>query len=186
MHVIFVYFVHGGFRTKIKCMRKVQSRSENPQRSATVRKFHAYERSESPGYENWVRTKYSGFTVANISGSAVGHTAWSIGITWQSGILLITLKDCTLHTKFFSSEFLFSFLFFFYTDLSQNVTKRGYVSISILVLQSKVKRYFVCELLRNSFWSQWGLFIKSSRAKRRGTPKSARNIEYIVHAVKWM
>ena len=52
MHVIFVYFVHGGFRTKIKCMRKVRSKSENPQRSATVRKFHAYERPESPGYEN--------------------------------------------------------------------------------------------------------------------------------------
>ena len=52
MHEIFVYFVRGGFRTKIKCMRKVQSKSENQQRSATVRKFHAYERLESPGYEN--------------------------------------------------------------------------------------------------------------------------------------
>ena len=63
MYVIFVYFVRGGFCTKIKCMRKVQRKSENPQESATVWKFHAYERSESPGYENWVRTKYSGFTV---------------------------------------------------------------------------------------------------------------------------
>ena len=63
MHVIFVYFVRSGFRTKIKCTRKVQSKSENPQQSATVRKFHAYERLECPGYENWVRTKYSGFTV---------------------------------------------------------------------------------------------------------------------------
>ena len=63
MHVIFVYFVRGSFRTKIKCMRKVQGKSENPQRSATVRKFHAYKSSERPGYENWVRTKYSGFTV---------------------------------------------------------------------------------------------------------------------------
>ena len=63
MHVIFVYFVCCAFRTKIKCMRKVQSMPENLQRSATVRKFHACERSESPGYENWVRTKYSGFTV---------------------------------------------------------------------------------------------------------------------------
>ena len=62
-HVIFVYFARGGFRTKVKCMRKVQNKSENLQQSATVRKFHAYERSESPGYENWVRTKYSGFTV---------------------------------------------------------------------------------------------------------------------------
>ena len=43
MHVIFVYFVHGGFRTKIKCMRTVQSKSENLQRSATVRKLSAYE-----------------------------------------------------------------------------------------------------------------------------------------------
>ena len=43
MRVAFVYFVRGGFRTKIKCMRKVKSKSENPQRSATVRKFHAYE-----------------------------------------------------------------------------------------------------------------------------------------------
>ena len=63
MHDIFVYFVHGGFRTKINCMRKVHSKSENPQRSVTVRNFHACEQSESPGYENWVRTKYSGFTV---------------------------------------------------------------------------------------------------------------------------
>ena len=43
MHVIFVYFVRGGFCTKIKCMCKVQSKWENSQRSATVRKFHAYE-----------------------------------------------------------------------------------------------------------------------------------------------
>ena len=62
-HVIFVYFVRGGFRTKIKCMRKALSKSENPHRSATVRKFYAYEKSESLGYENWMCTKYSGFTV---------------------------------------------------------------------------------------------------------------------------
>ena len=72
MHDIFVYFVRGGFRTKLKCMRKVQSKSENPQRSATVRKFHAYERSESPGYENWVRTEYSGFTVHDSEVSWMG------------------------------------------------------------------------------------------------------------------
>ena len=41
-HVIFVYFVRGAFRTKINCMRKVQCKSDDPQRSATVRKFHAY------------------------------------------------------------------------------------------------------------------------------------------------
>ena len=28
MHFIFVYFVRGGFRTKIKCIQKVQSKSE--------------------------------------------------------------------------------------------------------------------------------------------------------------
>ena len=63
MHVIFVYFVRGGFCTKIKCMRKLKSKSENLQRPATVQKFHAYERLESPGYKKWVRTKYSGCTV---------------------------------------------------------------------------------------------------------------------------
>ena len=67
MHVIFVYFVRGGFRTKIKCVRKVQSKLENPQWSATVRTFHAYERSESRGllsayeifwiYSTWVGTE---------------------------------------------------------------------------------------------------------------------------------
>ena len=52
-HVIFKFFVCGGFRMKIKYMEKVQSKSGNKQRSATVRKFHACERtSESPGYKN--------------------------------------------------------------------------------------------------------------------------------------
>ena len=48
MHSIFVYFVRGGFRTKIKCTLKIQSKAENPQRSVAVRKFHAYERSGVP------------------------------------------------------------------------------------------------------------------------------------------
>ena len=43
MRFVFVYFKRGGFRTTIKCTRKVQSKSENPQRSATVRKLSAYE-----------------------------------------------------------------------------------------------------------------------------------------------
>ena len=66
MHFIFVYFVRSGFRTKIKCILKIQSKSANPQRSAAVRKFHAYERRGSQGYENLVRTKYSGFTVCTL------------------------------------------------------------------------------------------------------------------------
>ena len=66
MHVIFVYF--GGFHTNIKCARKIHSKSENPHRSATVWKFHAYERLESLGYENCVHTKYSGFAVELING----------------------------------------------------------------------------------------------------------------------
>ena len=48
MHFIFVYFVRGSFRTKIKCKLKIQSKSENPHPSAAVRKFHAYERSGGP------------------------------------------------------------------------------------------------------------------------------------------
>ena len=48
MLFIFIYFVRGGFRTKRKCIRKIQSKSENPQRSVAVRKFHAYKRSGVP------------------------------------------------------------------------------------------------------------------------------------------
>ena len=48
MHFIFVYFVRGSFRTKIKCIPKIQSESENPQRSAAVRNFHVYERLGVP------------------------------------------------------------------------------------------------------------------------------------------
>ena len=54
MHCIFVFFVRGCFRTKIECMRKVQSKSKNLQRPATVRKFHAYERSEIPSIQKLV------------------------------------------------------------------------------------------------------------------------------------
>ena len=53
MHFIFVDFVRGGFCTKIKCTRKIQSKSENPQRPAAVRKFHAYERSEVPNLQKF-------------------------------------------------------------------------------------------------------------------------------------
>ena len=48
---IFVYFVRGGFRTKIKCVRKLKSKSEhagNLQSPATVRKFHAYGKVGEP------------------------------------------------------------------------------------------------------------------------------------------
>ena len=54
MHFIFAHFVHTSFHTKIKRIRKVQSESENPQRSAAVQKCHAYKRSEVPAYENLV------------------------------------------------------------------------------------------------------------------------------------
>ena len=53
----FVYFVRGGFRAKIRCIRNAKSKSENSQRSKTVRKFHAYERLEIPDIRNLVRTK---------------------------------------------------------------------------------------------------------------------------------
>ena len=45
-HFIFVYFVHGGFRTKMKCVLILQNKAENLQRLAAVRKLHAFERSE--------------------------------------------------------------------------------------------------------------------------------------------
>ena len=34
---------------KIKCVLKIQSKSDNPQQLVVVRKFHAYERSGVPG-----------------------------------------------------------------------------------------------------------------------------------------
>ena len=48
IHVIFVYSVRGGFRTKIKCIRKVRSKWKNPQQSTAVRKFRVYERLVVP------------------------------------------------------------------------------------------------------------------------------------------
>ena len=91
MHFIFVYFVRGGFRTKIKCTLKFQSKSENLQRSAAVRKFHANERSGSQGYENLVRTKYSGFTVQHLTCFFYWHLFSLLfhvnKVIWDPGIL---------------------------------------------------------------------------------------------------
>ena len=94
--LLFSYFVRGGLRTKIKCMRKVQSKSENPQRWATVRKCHAYERLESLGYmcENWVRTNYSGFTVSwtvrKVTWFSISYKAHCVKRPWQNVSLLHT------------------------------------------------------------------------------------------------
>ena len=51
MHFIFLYFVRGGLRTKIKCALKGRSKSENLQRSVPVQKLHVYERSEVPSVQ---------------------------------------------------------------------------------------------------------------------------------------
>ena len=83
MHFIFVYFVHGGFCTKIKCILKIQSKSETPQRSAAVQKFMHTKGRGSLGYENLVRTKYSGFTVS----------------------LCVCVRDCALSTHRCMSTF---------------------------------------------------------------------------------
>ena len=47
---------------KVKCIQKAQNKSQNPQRSAAVRKFHANQRSV-PTYNNLVHRNYFGFTV---------------------------------------------------------------------------------------------------------------------------
>ena len=52
---------------------------KNPQRSATVRKFYAYERWERTGYENWVRTKYSGFTVFGAESQLLNNIRTRLG-----------------------------------------------------------------------------------------------------------
>ena len=60
---------------------------------------------------------------------------------------------------------------------NDRATKGGGVCIYI---STKIS----CTLRHDLNNPKWGLFIKSSRAKRWGTPKSARNIECIGHAVK--
>ena len=55
---------------------------ENLQRSATVRKFHAYERSESPGYENRGRTKYSGFTACLFIAGSTNCVQLGVACGW--------------------------------------------------------------------------------------------------------
>ena len=78
----------------------VQGKSENPQRSATARatvqKFHAYERLESPGYENWVRTKYSGFTVVCIP---IAGLASATSFSHSNAILVLILASVRNHGK---------------------------------------------------------------------------------------
>ena len=72
MHFIFVYFVHGGFRTKIKCILKIESKSENPQRPAAERKFHAYERSGVPRIR-----KFNAYIIFWIYSKKIKRKSWS-------------------------------------------------------------------------------------------------------------
>ena len=73
MHFIFVYFVRGGFSTKIKFTPKAQSKAENPQWSAAVRKLHAYERSEVPNIR-----KFSAYEIFRIYSTIQSHTKISV------------------------------------------------------------------------------------------------------------
>ena len=62
MHFIIVYFACGSFRTKIECVLKGQSKSENPGSGLRLyENFIFTEGRRSPTYENLVHTKYSGF-----------------------------------------------------------------------------------------------------------------------------
>ena len=65
LRFIFVYFVCGGFRTKIKCVLRLnlQSKAQNPQRLAAVREVHSYERSEvtSKGRRSPANEKFSAY-----------------------------------------------------------------------------------------------------------------------------
>ena len=77
MHFIFVHFVRGGFRTKIKCILKIESKSENPQRSVVVRKFHAYERSGVPRIRKF--SAYEIFWIYSMVKSSRAQVLGSIG-----------------------------------------------------------------------------------------------------------
>ena len=64
--LVFSYISHVaafGFRTKKNTCERSKQVRESVQRSASVRKFHAYDRLEVPSIQNLVHTKYSGFTV---------------------------------------------------------------------------------------------------------------------------
>ena len=63
MHFIFVYFVHGGFRTKIKCILKCKASQRIRTGQRLYENFMRAKGGNSPTYENLVHTKYSGFTV---------------------------------------------------------------------------------------------------------------------------
>ena len=84
MHFIFVYFVRGGFLTKIKCILKAQCKSKNPQRSVAVQKFHAYERSEVPKIKTF--SAYEIFWI------------YRTGF-WNEIVHSTSIKQVTMHSK---------------------------------------------------------------------------------------
>ena len=89
MPFIFVYFVHSGFRTKIRCIRKVQSKSENPQRSVAVRKWliKLYSKQWDTGRWSW-HLQWSKFV------KTFGHLKIAIAQTRGSGLLKLLFWVC--------------------------------------------------------------------------------------------
>ena len=79
MRFSFVYVICGGLRTEIKCIRKVQSKSENPQWSAAVRKCHAYERSAIPKIQ-----KFSAYEMFWIYSTEIAEIFVRVKISYSS------------------------------------------------------------------------------------------------------
>ena len=75
MHVIFVYFVRDGFRTKIKCMRKAQSKSRESVAVSDCTKISCVRKVGEPRI--WKFSAYEIFwiysTNSNLSGIIRGH-----------------------------------------------------------------------------------------------------------------
>ena len=75
MHVIFVYFVPGGFRTKIKCMRKVQGKSRESAAVSDCTKISCVRKVGEPRIR-----KLSAYEIFWIY-STLKNTSWAVGRT---------------------------------------------------------------------------------------------------------
>ena len=64
MLFVFVYFVRGGFRTKISCVRMRCDSFIHIEGQRLYENFMRTKGQRQPAYENSLRMEYSGFTVA--------------------------------------------------------------------------------------------------------------------------
>ena len=164
MHFIFVYFVRGGFRTKIKCILKFQSTSENPQHSATVRKFHAYERSGVPRIRKF--SAYEIFWIYSSDFTVHIHTYY-FGPDWWSNNSFKYVIKFIAHVFLFVIVVIVIFFWHFCCCCQSCVWSRSEVSIWTLLLllfrwSTSISRFlFTATWTRRWKWKKCSLQIIS-------------------------